>query len=277
MVSETDVPADGGRTLRAYDSGPDRGERRTLVWSPGSPHTGAPPAPLLAAAGECGLRLVTYARPSYGASTPDPGRRVRSAAGDTARVADALGVGRFAVMGYSGGGPHALAAAAVLVDRVTAVVTLAGVAPYSDGWDWFAGMHSGAALRSARAGRDARRRHGETASFDPEEFTRADWAALAGRWSAIGADAQRAEAYGPDGLIDDDLALTAPWGVDLDAVRAPVLVVHGDEDRVIPYAHGQWLHTAIAGAELWRRAGAGHVAVLDAVPAALDWLAERMA
>ena len=265
----------GGRTLRAYDSELDTIGGLTLIWHPGSPHTGVPLAPLLSAATERGIRLVTYARPSYGRSTPFPGRNVASGAQDAAQVADALGVDRFAVMGYSGGGPHALACAALLPGRVTGVVTMACMAPFTEDFDWFAGMASDVALRAALAGRDARRRHAETDTFDPDTFTSADWAALSGAWGPLGEDAQLAGSFGPDGLIDDDVAVAAPWRIDLTAISAPVLLVHGDEDRIAPYPHSQWLHRNLPGSRLWPRPGDGHVSVLKASPDALDWLMDQ--
>ena len=176
MVIERDVALSDGRTVRAYDTGAGDPGELAVVWHHGSPHTGALLPPLLSAASELGIRLVSYARPSYGGSTPRPGRDVASAADDVTQVAEALGVGRFAVMGASGGGPHALACAALLADRVTAVVCLAGLAPFNQDADWFAGMRSDGALRAATAGREARARFAETAEFDPETFIDADWA-----------------------------------------------------------------------------------------------------
>jgi pimeloyl-ACP methyl ester carboxylesterase len=55
----------------------------------------------------------------------------------------------------------------------------------------------------------------------------------------------------------------------------PVLLVQGGEDRVIPPSHAEFLHETIAGSELWRGPGDGHVSVLAACPAAMDWLLER--
>ena len=204
MVLERDVAVSGGRTVRAYDTGGGDPRELTVVWHHGSPHTGALLPQLLSAASEHGIRLVTYARPSYGGSTPRSGRDVASAADDVAEVAAALGVGRLAVMGASGGGPHALACAALLADRVTAAVCLAGLAPFSEDEDWFAGMRSDGALRAAAAGREARARFAETAEFDPETF------------------------------IDDDVAFVTPWGFNLTDIGAPVLVVHGGGDRMVP-------------------------------------------
>ena len=272
MVSERDVKLDDGRTLRAYDAGPDAVDAFTLLWHHGSPQTGALLEPLLEAAAERDIRLLSYARPSYGASTPHPGRNVASAAADAAQIADALGIGQFAVMGSSGGGPHALATAALLPDRVTGVVTLASPSPWTDEFDWFDRMVSPGGLRAALAGRVARERYAATEEFDPESFTPADWTALAGDWSSLGTDAGRAADDGPAGLIDDDVAFVSPWGFELSEIRAPVLLVQGGQDRVVPFSHGEWLLRNLPTSELWLRPSDGHVSVLDASPGAMDWL-----
>jgi pimeloyl-ACP methyl ester carboxylesterase len=270
VATELDVPSGDGRTLHVHDTGGDAD--RTLVWHHGSPQTGALLDPVVAACAARGTRLVSYGRPSYGGSSPRPGRDVASAAVDVAAIADALGIGRFATMGASGGGPHALACAALLPGRVTGVVVLAGLAPYPGDDEWFAGMVAPEGLRSALAGRNARTRRAAVEEFDEASFTAADWAALAGEWSALGADAMRAGAAGPEGLVDDDVAFVRPWGFDLDTIDVPVLVVQGGEDRVVPPAHADRLLRA-CGSELWLRPRDGHVSVLAAVPLALDWLA----
>lgn len=181
MVTERSVSTKDGRALRAYDAGGPPAAP-VLVWHHGSPQTGAPLAPVVRAASERGLRVLSSGRPSYGGSDPRPGRDVPSAAADTAAVADAFGVRRFAVMGALGGGPHALACAALLPDRVTAAVLLAGPAPYpAVDFDCFAGMAAPGGLRAAIAGRASR------AGF------------------------------------------------------APVLIVQGGLDRVVPPSHGAWL------------------------------------
>ncbi len=144
-----------GRTLHCYDSG-EAGARLTVFWHHGSPNTGAPPEPLFPAAARRGIRWISFDRPGYVASTPRPGRDMASVAAAAASVADALGVAEFAVMGHSGGGPHALACAALLPDRVLAVAEGSGLAPSgADGLDWFAGMTAdGAAeMRAAAEGR----------------------------------------------------------------------------------------------------------------------------
>src|SRR3954470_8247735 len=76
-----------------------------------------------------GLRVATPDRPGYGGATRPPGRTVGSVVEDAAAVADALGWGRFAVTGGSGGGPHALACAALLPERVTRCAVIGSNAP----------------------------------------------------------------------------------------------------------------------------------------------------
>ena len=273
MVSILDVRLTAGRLVRVYDAGgPDAPDALTLFWHHGSPQTGAPLEPLMSAAAARRIRLLSYGRPSYGGSSPNPGRNVASAAADVAQIADALGIARFAVMGASGGGPHALACAALLRDRVTGVVCLAGIAPFTEAFDWYAGMVSAGGLRAAAAGRQARERYAASAEFDANSFTTADWAALRGAWASLGADAGRAGAAGPEGLIDDDLAYVAPWGFDLAQISAPVLLVQGGQDRVVPPSHAEWLMRNCRSSELWLRPGDGHVSILNASPVAMDWL-----
>lgn len=275
VVSFQDLRLDDGRTVRVHDTAEgSAAEVFTVLWHHGSPQTGAPLGPLVSAAAERGIRLLSYGRPSYGGSSPRPGRNVASAASDVAQIADELGIARFAVMGASGGGPHALACAALLPDRVTGVACLAGLAPFdADGIDWFGGMASdGASLRAAAAGRHARELREETEEFDSESFTERDYAALAGSWASLGADVGLAAAAGADGLIDDDLAFVAPWGFAVTEITAPVLLVHGGQDRVVPPAHGEWLLHHCPRSELWFRADDGHISILDACPPAMDWL-----
>ncbi|MFC8075549.1 alpha/beta fold hydrolase [Streptomyces sp. NPDC057307] len=275
MVIEQNVKLNDGRTLRTYDSGGGDRDGLTVVWHHGSPQTGAPLEPLLTAAAARGIRLVSYGRPSYGGSSPLPGRNVASAADDVAQVADALGVGSFAVMGASGGGPHALACAALLPERVTGVVCLAGIAPYTEDFDWYEGMTSPGGLRAAADGREARELFAATDEFDSSCFTSADFAALDGEWSSLGADAGKAGQAGPDGLIDDDVAFATAWGFDLAEVTAPVLLAQGSLDRVVPPAHAGWTLAALPRAELWVRPEDGHISVLDVCPSAMDWLMAR--
>lgn len=273
MVSKRDVALSDGRTVRVHDSGGGQpSDALAVLWHHGSPQTGAPLEPLLAAASARGVRLLSYGRPSYGGSSPHPGRDVASAAADVVQIVDALDIARFAVMGASGGGPHALACAALSPDRVVGVVCLAALAPFTESFDWFAGMISAGGLHAAAGGRQARERYEASAEFDERSFTPADWAALEGSWSSLGADAGRANAAGADGLIEDDVAFVAPWGFDVSQIVAPVLIVQGGLDRVVPPAHAHWLVRHCRRSELWLRPDDGHVSILDACPVAMDWL-----
>ena len=279
MVTEIDLALSDGRSLHVYDTGAGDGAGRLPVfWHHGTPNIGEPPAPLLSAAAQRGMRWVSHDRPGYGGSTPHPGRDVASAALDVSAIADALGIGQFAVMGHSGGGPHALACGALLPERVLGVVSASGLAPFhAEGLDWFAGMAAAGAaeLRAAVRGRAALEGHLASTEFDPEQFTSADHATLAGPWSWLGTVAGKGMAGGPGGMVGDDLAYVAPWGFEPLQVKAPVLLLHGGQDRIAPSSHAQWLSRHLSSAELWLRPDEGHISVLGSATAALDWIREH--
>jgi pimeloyl-ACP methyl ester carboxylesterase len=278
MVTETDLELADGRTLHAYDTGADGAAGRLAVfWHHGSPNIGAPPEPLFAAADRLGIRWVSYDRPGYGGSTPRPDRDVASAAGDASAVADALGIDRFAVMGHSGGGSHALACAALLGERVMGAVVVSGMAPFgAEGLEWFEGFGPGGAaqLRAAAAGRAALEKHLAESDDDPG-FTPEDEAALEGEWSWLIDVVRPALTGGMEGFIEDDLAGVDAWGFDPAEVAAPALFVHGGRDRVVPAAHGEWLARRCPSAKLWLRPGDGHISILNQGAAAMGWLREH--
>ncbi|MEV7279970.1 alpha/beta hydrolase [Streptomyces sp. NPDC093111] len=236
-------------------------------------------------------RFLSYDRPGYGDSERAEGRRVADAAGDAVAVADAFGVERFAVVGRSGGGPHALACAALLPDRVRAAAVLVGLAPPdAAGLDWYAGMtpFNVYAYGLARAQLDGR---------DPGALARD----LAARAHAIRRDPARllddlgAELSPHDrrvvedprvrtvllrtyeealrvshhGWLDDCLAFVRPWGFDVSAVAAPVLLWHGLDDAFSPVAHTRWLAEHIPSAEPVLVPDAGHFAAQYALPQVL--------
>ena len=279
MVTETDLRLGDGRTLHVYDASADGADARLAVfWHHGTPNIGAPPEPLVPAAAKLGIRWVSYDRPGYGGSTPHPGRDVASAAADVSSIADAMGIRQFAVMGHSGGSPHALASAALLPERVLAAVCVAGSAPFSaEGLDWFEGRTAfGAAeLRAAAGGRAALSDYLSSTEFDPEQFTPADHATLAGAWSWLAAVAGQAIEHDAGGMVDDDLAYVAPWGFDPGRVSVPTLFLHGGKDRIVPSSHGKWLARHIRSAELWLRPDDGHISILNSAATAVDWLREH--
>jgi pimeloyl-ACP methyl ester carboxylesterase len=289
MVTETDVQLADGRSLHAYDTRADRIAGTTggssssvaVFWLHGSPNIGSPPEPLFAAAEANGLHWVSYDRSGYGGSSPHDGRTVASAAADVAAIADALGIDRFTVLGHSGGGPHALACAALLPERVIAAVSISAPAPFdADGLDWFAGWSPGIAAenRAAAGGRAALQAH--WAEAEPEEmsafFTEADMDALDGSWSWLAGVAGQAMEQGDEGYLEDTLASVQSWGFRPDAIRVPVLVMHGAKDKMVPCAHGEWLAVRCPAAELRIIPGTGHITVLDTAPEALAWLAGRV-
>ena len=290
MVTEADLVLGDGRTLHYYDTGgDDAGDRLAVFWHHGTPNTGEPPKPLFPAADQRGIRWVSYDRPSYGGSSPRPGRDVASAAADVGRIADALGLDRFAVMGPSGGGPHALACGALLPERVLCVVSVSGLAPFgAEGLDWFAGMAPSGEreLRAAVAGRVALESL-LAAEFGPESeaepdadgepgaFTPADEAVLSGPWSWLADVAGQAIRGGLSGMVDDDLAYVAPWGFDPAQVLQPVLLMHGEQDRMVPSAHGKWLARRCPSARLRLFPDDGHVSVLTSAEVAMDWLGDH--
>ncbi len=280
MVTESDLKLSDDRTLHVYDTSvDDTHDWLAVFWHHGTPNIGAPPAPLFAAAAQLGIRWVSYDRPGYGGSTPHPDRDVASAAAYVSSVADALGIDRFAVMGHSGGGSHALACSALLPERVLGVVSVAGLAPFGvKGLDWFAGMAaSGAAeLRAAAEGRAALEAYLESTEFDPETFTPADHAALKGEWAWLNSVVDPAVEAGPGGLIDDDLAYVAPWGVDPAQVIVPALLVHGGQDRVVPSSHSEWLARRCPTAELRLCPDDGHISILNSSESAMAWLRESL-
>jgi len=284
VVTEIDIHLADGRALHAYDTRADGAASpgpAAVFWLHGSPNIGSPPEPLFAAAEANGLRWVSYDRPGYGGSSPHDGRTVASAAADVAAIADALGIRRFAVLGHSGGGPHALACAALLPERVIAAVSVSAPAPLdAEGLDWFAGWSPGIAAenRAAAAGRAALETH--WAEAEPEDmsafFTEADLAALGGSWSWLADVVDQAMQQGSEGFLEDTLAGAQPWGFRPDAIRVPVLIMHGAKDKMVPYAHAEWLAARCPAADLRAVPDAGHITVLDSAPVALAWLASRV-
>lgn len=270
-----------GRDLAVEEWGVPNGV--PVVYAHGTPMSRLARHPDAAMFAELGIRLVTFDRPGFGNSTPRPGRRIVDVADDIATIADHLGLDRFAVFGVSGGGPHALAFAAVHPDRTTRVATLASTAPIdAEGLDWTAGMMESNRLSAAAAsrGRAALEAHlAETGSEDLRELLpEAEQAVLARPEVQRMLSAAYAEALRPGlrGWVDDELALYAlPWGFDPAVITVPVSLWHGELDTVVPVAHSAWLAARIPGAILNREPGAAHAGHFDATPATLRWLLDR--
>jgi pimeloyl-ACP methyl ester carboxylesterase len=276
------------RSLDVFLAGPEAGI--PLVFHDGSPGSGLPFAPFVETLAERGLRYVSFSRPGYGSSTRQPGRSVVDVVDDTAAVLDAIGAERCHVLGWSGGGPHALACAARLPGRVIAAATIGGVAPYpAEGLDWTAGMGAenieefGAAL----AGPDAlipfkERVAPEWRVVTPEQVADAfgdlideiDRGSLTGDFSVWMADGfHEALRVGYWGWFDDDMAFIKPWGYELDEIGVPAFIWHGAHDRMVPYAHGEWLVAHIPGARARLFPEQGHLTLaVDSIPQIVDEL-----
>lgn len=281
MARTHEITAPDGRALHVYDTADaDLDSEAVVIWHHGTPQTGEPPVPLVPALGQRRIRCISYARPGYGGSARRCGRNVAAAAMDVEAIADALDIGEFATIGVSSGAPHALACAALLPGRVTGVVHMAGPAPFgADGLDWFAGMADGFAtmMQAGVRGRMAVETHLNSAGFAADGFTVSDLAALVDDWRWLGAISEQAMAGGFRGVVDDVVSMVSPWGFRPSEINAPVLLVHGRDDRVVPSAHSVWLAHHLEAAELWLRPGDGHIAVLNSCVAVLDWLITRRA
>ena len=225
-----------------------------------------------------GLRMVTFSRAGYGGSTRNRGRRVADVTSDLEALLDHLGAARCVTLGWSGGGPHALAAAALLPGRVAGATTIAGVGPYGqDGLDFLAGMGEanieefGAAIAGeAMLGPALELGAAELRGAGPAELLESLASLLpevdvAAQQGEVGEDlnANFAEAVrtGATGWIDDDLAFVSPWGFEPAEISVPTFLWQGDADLMVPVAHGRWLADRIPGVVGHLLAGEGHVSV----------------
>jgi pimeloyl-ACP methyl ester carboxylesterase len=281
-----------GRTLAIEEAGDPNG--RPVLVHMGTPNSRHLYQPSGIDAAVRGLRLISYDRPGYGGSTPQPGRSVADCAADVRAICAELGIGRLAMWGISGGGPHVLACAALLPDLVTAVASLASLAPLdAQGLDFFAGMGQDNAddirlflrdPRAARAKLEADREAilatsaAELADALQTLLTPTDAAALNGPLAdyLIYCD-HEGLAPGVEGWWDDGVAQASPWGFELSAVSVPVLLMHGRQDMFVPFGHGQWLAAHIPGVEARLFDHDGHLTLLtNRIPEVHAWLADHL-
>ncbi len=277
-----------GRSLDVFLDGPENGT--PLVYHYGTPAAGLPFGPFVETLAERGLRYVSFSRPGYGSSTRSPARIVADVVGDTVAVLDSIGAERCYVLGWSGGGPHALASAALLPERVIATATIGGIAPYpAEGLDWTSimGAENIEEFGAALAGADELIPFMERAApalrvVTPEQVGDAfgdliddvDRGSLTGPFAVWMADAlHEALRIGYWGWFDDDMAFVRPWGFDLHAIQTPVFLWQGGHDRMVPFAHGEWLADHIPGARSRLFAEHGHLTLaVDSFPRIVDEL-----
>jgi pimeloyl-ACP methyl ester carboxylesterase len=265
-----------GRRLAVLDAGAESGP--AVFVSHGTPGSGLLWREAVEDAESRGMRLLGYDRPGYGRSDPHPGRRVADAGGDVVAIADALGIDRFAVEGGSGGGPHALACAALLPDRLVAAACLAGVAPYpAEGLDWLDGMGEDNVeeFSAVLAGRDeleafVRAMTDGMLAAEPDALAETlrtlcspvDVAVLTGEFAEyMRAAMRRGVGESIEGWIEDDFAFVSPWGFELGDIHVPVQLWHGAEDRFVPIAHGRWLAKRIPGVDAHLSDDDGHLTI----------------
>ncbi len=276
MSSLPPITGPGGRQLGIAEYGDPAGQPVLFLHgTPGSRLRRPPNEDDVRAAG---IRLLMYDRPGYGESDRHPGRRIVDCVPDVAAIADSLGLEQFHVVGGSGGGPHALAVAARLGDRVPAVECWVSPAPYDRiDFDFLAGMDPenvqeyGWALESEEVLHrnlvgEAEQMVGQFANESEEVLGEIDLAAadlaLIARTdvqTSMGEMVVEAVRTGVWGWVDDDIAMIEPWGFDLDEIKVPVTLRYGTEDVLVPAAHGEWLSRHVPGARVVVDDAGGHL------------------
>jgi pimeloyl-ACP methyl ester carboxylesterase len=279
-----------GRRLHVEVAGDGR---RVVVAHVGSPNAGLLYDHWRQDAASRGLTLIGYDRPGYGGSSPQRGRTVADCAADVRAIGAAVGFERCAVWGFSGGGPHALACAALLDDLVVAAATIGSPAPPdAPGLDYFAGMSDDARhdIELFRSDRGEWERTGQAqrdalvAMSAPElgenwsaGVSPLDAVALHGEFGVwLHQSVRAALAPGVDGWVADDVALFhSAWGFDPTAISIPVKLWHSRDDRFVPWGHGCWLADAVPGAQADLRDDDGHLTVVaHRIGDVHEWLAK---
>lgn len=279
-----------GREVRARESGDHAG--RPLVYFHGTPGSRFDVGFGDTVAADLGVRVIGFDRPGYGGSTAAP-YDLCSIARDVAVLADALEVDRFAVLGWSGGGPFALAAAAELGDRVTTVGVAGTLAPPQQmpgAMDAFTDADRAALAflpqepeRAAEHFRAANQEmlDGLLAVRDDPEAPWIDW-----MWgesdpdvvvdpenrAALRSVLREGLRQGVMGICWDNVAWGGPWGFELDDVRQQALVWHGEGDRMVLPANARWLADHLPHAVLTAFPGEGHLLPMAHWPEMLEAL-----
>lgn len=259
-----------GRWLGYAESGAPAGRPVLFFHGLGTTRVICPPDD---AARTLGIRLIAPDRPGIGLSEARPGRRLLDWPDDVAQLADQLGLGRFAVVGWSGGGPYALACGYALADRVSSVALVSAPAPLAGAIDpdYLRRFDRQAARAAGRApwlirlalwhwGRAQRRDATRFFEESVAEMCDADQEvlsepALRGRMIANSEELFR---QGGRGLYDEALVLARPWGFDLERISVPVEIWHGERDQTVPLAMARHLARVIPGARLTMYGDEGH-------------------
>lgn len=280
-----------GNRIDFFDSGSGAD---LLIYHHGTPGAGPMHSDMLDPAAANGLRIVELIRPGYGNSTREPKRTVADVVAIANELADHLGFEKYVTMGWSGGGPHALANVALSPDRCVAAMSLAGVGMFGqpdldflegmgqDNLDEFGAAVAGEAEIRAYlepAGRDMANVQGSEiiemmSTLLPEE----DRAALTGEFGENTAEMFRWAIHtGIDGWLDDDIAFVLPWGFELEKIKNPVTIWQGATDLMVPFAHGQWLASKMPHADVNLLEGHGHLSIGEpALATGFAWLKAQL-
>ena len=286
----TAYSADGRRRLAVSLSGDP--SANAVFYFHGTPGSRVGPRPSERELKDLKVYLITFDRPGYGRSDRLEARTVADIAPDVAAIADSLGLERFAVLGRSGGGPHALACAALLPGRVTSAAALVSLAPWeAEGLNWFGGMANSNVDAYTTAASDPEAlgmrlmQAAATIKADPAshiavltpEMPEEDRRIVADKnvRSLLAQNFFEGVRHSADGWIDDVLAFCSPWGFDVADISVPVYLWHGGRDVFSPVAHTRWLANRIPSAETKYPPDRSHFGALEVVPEVLSWLSAQ--
>jgi len=267
------MQAADGRRIAVRVSGKPSGH--PVFFFHGTPGSSMGPLPRTQVLYKMGIQAISFDRPGYGHSERLFSRTVADVVPDVVTIADRIGLERFAVVGRSGGGPHALACAAQLPDRVTRAAALVSLAPWgAAGLDWFNGMagsnvdafttaasepellitrlvQSAAKIKENPASQFADL---DTEMPEPDRRMMADIDIR----RLLAENSKEAVRYGADGWIDDVLAFCSPWGFEVSDIRVPVELWAGEKDVFSPVTHTRWLGDRIPDALVQIRPESAH-------------------
>ena len=232
-------------------------------------------APAHDAALAAGVRLISPDRPGMGLSTYRPGRRLLDWPADVDALTRALGIGRFAVMGWSAGGAYAAVCAVKMGRRVTAAALLSSAVPF-DLYGTTRGLTSedrallfltrrvpwlaSATLKfSIVNASNTRLLRAVMRSFPPaDRSVLAEW----GPPDLALAFVREALRQGTAGCVQDYRIFGDPWGFSLEEIRVPVQIWEGADDRTGPPGYRAFLQRHIAHATVTVVPGEGHLSLL---------------